>query len=134
MEYNGMTLTEYDLSVWKVFNPPKKMLVWDDDSMRCEKAEVLAIIPNRESYPVIARQQTWMHCAEIPDRVTHLQLARWLAEGKGQVLYGGGRLPTTNYSYGLGEDAKPVPKDVQVRKWGDTEWHEPTLEYMGIGG
>ena len=38
----------------------------------------------------------------------------------------------SNWSYSTDEDNKALGKSLSVRKWGDTEWHKPTMEYLGL--
>ena len=65
-----------------------------------------------------------------PRRATNRELAKWLAQGKGQIL---GTKISTIYDYDAGlADNGEVPKFFKVRKWEDTEWHEATVDYMEI--
>ena len=31
-----------------------------------------------------------------------------------------------------GNESEPIVDVIKVRKWSDTEWHEPTVEYLEI--
>lgn len=69
-----------------------------------------------------------------PNRtVTNRELARWMAQGNGEYYEydcdGWESHRCIEYQYE--QDNLPVSK-VMVRKWEDTEWHEPTREYMGL--
>lgn len=130
MEYQGKKLVEYKPTEIVFFNPPKKMLVWDSNSSEPTENDVVAFIPSRENFPVVAVKHTWMHCAEIPEQkfVTNRELAEWLAKGKGQIqiydnIY-------TIISYKANQENSPA--EFKVRKWTDTEWHSPTREYLGL--
>ena len=131
MVYNGKELIEYKPTEGIVFNPPKKMLVWDHNDGKCVETDVVAVLPNRTN-PVIATKLTWMYCAEIPEPklATHRELARWLAEGKGQYRM----ILTTdsNLTYANEDENNSVNELLTVRKWSDTEWHKPTREYLGL--
>ena len=151
MEYNGIKLTEVTKS--QIVDPPKKMLVWDYDPGCLLKADVLAIVNGRESgYPVITKTGTYRHCAEIPEkpkprRATNRELSKWLAKGHGEYIY---QVDLANYTYtyddmskvniasntytydGISGEKNEVPSYVKVRKWEDADWHEPTVDYMGI--
>ena len=84
-----------------------------------------------------------MTSTELTGKVTNLELARWLAQGNGQVrkplylddsVFGGNPIVVdTHYVY-IGKDTDYPEKEydysVQVRKWGDSNWHEPTRDYM----
>lgn len=65
--------------------------------------------------------------------VTNRELARWLAQGNGEYYAydcdGWESYRCIEYQYE--KDNLTVSK-VMVRKWEDTEWHEPTREYMGL--
>lgn len=63
--------------------------------------------------------------------VTHLELARWLADGHGQAYINTKSVTLTDYPYYLEDEHKPV-QDISVRAWGDTEWVEPTARYLGL--
>lgn len=66
------------------------------------------------------------------------ELAKWLAQGNGQVCdYGGGGvvskdcLVSDGIKYQIFESFDYCGSLV-IKKWGDKKWHEPTLEYMGL--
>ena len=142
MKYNGIELKEFKSDKPVVFDQPKKMFVFD-------KAELLdndyidtvyAYIPDAE-YPVKTGRNCFERCAEIPEipeepkprRATNLELAKWLSQGNG--IY---RLTCLPASWGselaLRNDTSEcaVNNDIQIRKWDDKEWHEPTADYMGL--
>ena len=132
MEYNGIKLTE--VTETQIVDPPKKMLVWDYDPENLLKADVLAIVNGRDSgFPVITKTGTYRHCAEIPEtpRVTNRELSKWLAKGHGEYRNQIG-LVSNYYVYDETESDLAVPAYVKVRRWDDADWHEPTVDYMGI--
>ena len=131
MKYKGIELTE--VTEPKLFDPPKKMLVWG----RYENITELDVyaITSRKDFPVICENSTWGHCAEIPEvpeskLVTYRELARWLAEGNGEVMWANNVL--SNWNYSTDEESKDLDESLSVRKWDDTEWHKPTREYLGL--
>ena len=130
MEYKGIELKE--ITEPQIFNPPKKMLVWDSFSI--VETKVYAIV-SRKDFPVICGNSNWRHCAEIPkvtelELVTYRELARWLAEGNGEVMWANNVL--SNWNYSTDEESKALDESFSVRKWGDTQWHKPTREYLGL--
>ena len=127
MKYKGIELKE--VTEPKIFNPPKKMLVWDSYSSLV-KLDVYAIV-SRKDFPVICENSTWKHCAEIPEpkAVTYRELARWLSEGNGEVMWANNVL--SNWNYSTDEEDKALDESLSVRKWNDTEWHRLTREYLG---
>ena len=137
MKYKGQELTEFKSDKPVGFDPPKKMLVWDCVSQSPTPAEVYAYLP--EYYlPVICADTSWAFCAEIPEeqkprRATNRELAKWLAQGNG--IY---RLDCLPDHWGSDITLKrdtcecPVNENVQIRKRDDTDWHDPTVDYMGI--
>lgn len=143
MQYKGQELVK--VTEPQVLDPPKEMLVWDFDSVESyaiSKKKVLAILPNKDEYreneikPVLATDGTkWNFCANVPEPrlATYLEFSRWLSQGKGQVHTesNGGKIDTTIIYDDLLDNA-PVRKGLKARKWGDTEWHEPTVDYIGI--
>ena len=131
MKYKGIELTE--VTEPKLFDPPKKMVVWG----RYENITELDVyaITSRKDFPVICENSTWGHCAEIPEvpeskLVTYRELARWLAEGNGEVMWANNVL--SNWNYSTDEESKDLDESLSVRKWDDTEWHKPTREYLGL--
>ena len=133
MEYKGIELKEFKSEKPVVFDPPKRMLVWDYDYNTPTEVEVLAFIPNRYRR-VIEQMSMHIHCAEIPEEssklATVLQLAKWVATGNGLLKRG---CCITNYvSFDEIDENSPVSDATLVRKWGDKEWHKPTREYLGL--
>ena len=131
MKYKGFELTE--VTEPQLFDPPKKMLVWESYENRTE-LDVYAIV-SRKDFPVICENTTWRHCAEIPEvleskLVTCRELARWLSEGNGEVMWANNVL--SNWNYSTDEENKALDESLSVRKWDDTEWNKPTREYLGL--
>ena len=131
MKYKGFELTE--VTEPQLFDPPKKMLVWESYENRTE-LDVYAIV-SRKDFPVICENTTWRHCAEIPEvleskLVTCRELASWLAKGNGEVMWANNVL--SNWNYSTDEEYKALDESLSVRKWDDTEWHKPTREYIGL--
>ena len=140
MKYDRMELQEFKSDKPIVFDPPKQMFV-------CDAAELLlcngnidyvyAYIPAAE-YPVKTSRNCYSRCAEIPEelkprRATNRELAKWLAQGNGEWKWGGSNSCFTNgYYYSCTSDDanRPVSDDILVRKWDDTQWHEPTVDYL----
>ena len=135
MKYKGIELKEFTSEKPVLFDQPKLMLVWDYDDETPTEVEVLAFIPNRY-HKVIEQMSVYIHCAEIPEvmcrRATNRELAKWLALGNGQYKVSGGIRIWTEHPYDIGQDDDACSKFIKVRKWGDKEWHEPTLEYLGL--
>ena len=143
MYYKGKELVE--VTEPQVFNPPQEMLVWDFESCSSNgisKKKVLAILPNKEEYrqkdikPVLATDGTkWNFCANVPAqrRATNLEFSRWLSQGNGQVHTDSNcGMTDTAVIYDDKCDDTPVRDGLMARKWGDKEWHEPTVEYLGL--
>ena len=134
MKYKGIELTE--VTEPQIFEKPEKMLAWDGDNDIPTECYVYAIV-NRgdDSCPVICKYTSFIHCAKIPDvpeleLVTYRELARWLAEGNGEVMWANNVL--SNWNYSTDEENKYLGKSLSVRKWDDTEWHQPTRECLGL--
>ena len=66
-----------------------------------------------------------------PRRATNRELARWLAQGNGELLVGN-RIRDYGFEYEIHECDFPALETWKVRKWEDTEWHEPDVDYMGL--
>ena len=133
MKYKGIKLKEFESEKPVVFDPPKRMLVWDCDDETPTEKDVIAFIPNRY-HKVIEQTSLSLHCAEIPEEsselATVLQFAKWVATGNGLLKRGD---CITNYvSFDEIYENIPVSDATLVRKWGDKEWHKPTREYLGL--
>jgi len=142
INYNGIELEE--VTEPQIFDPPKLCVCSDDDGNVCEWY-VSAILPqsSKRTYRIIANTKNGenaiaRHCAILPEKpaprmATNRELARWLAQGNGQVHTdsNGGRLDTAML-YDDKCDDTPVRDGLMARKWGDTELHEPTIDYLGI--
>ena len=134
MKYKGIELKE--VTEPQLFDPPKDMLVWndDDESVWRGKVSVCAIVGHRE-YPVISACGYYNHCAEIPtvtesELVTYRELARWLAKGNGEV--NNANTICQNWNYWYDQENCIVKNSLSVRKWDETGWHKPTREYLGL--
>ena len=133
MKYKGIELKEFESEKPVLFDPPKRMLVWDCNDETPTEKDVIAFIPNRY-HKVIEQTSLSLHCAEIPEEsseiATVLQLAKWVATGNGLLKRG---CCITNYvSFDEIDENSPVSDATLVRKWGDKEWHKPTREYLGL--
>ena len=135
MKYKGIELNEFTSEKPVIFDQPKRMLVWDYDDETPTEVEVLAFIPNRY-HKVIEQMSVYIHCAEIPEamcrRATNRELAKWISHGNGQIHFSGGIRIWIEHFYDIGHDDDVCSKNIDVRKWGDKEWHEPTREYLGL--
>jgi hypothetical protein len=136
INYNGMELEE--VTTPQIFDPPRKCVVWDDNTTNWKTAEIIAIFApsSKLQYKALSKSANfYKHCALLPDppkprRATNRELARWIAEGKGEILIP--HCVTQHVSYAVGQDNKECVSGQQVRKWSDTEWHEPDVFYMEI--
>lgn len=137
INYNGMELEE--VSTPQIFNPPKKMLVWNYIIDYAIQSMIVAIVERMDGLCAICYDgEIYPHCAEIPEApkprwATIRELAKWCAQGNGQIQ-DADRLNCvfTGLDYGPTCDDDAVPDNYKVRKWEDTEWHEPTVDYLGI--
>ena len=145
INYNGMELEEFKPEKPEIFLRPRKALCWDGDDY--EKSfrsvcNVFAVVPYMNP-PVYTESRdgrqdsSWYHCALIPDppkprRATNRELARWLIEGNAQIRHSDSDMVYVGWNYKEFEDDLPCSNDILVRKWNDTEWHEPTVDYMGL--
>lgn len=137
INYNGMELEEFTTP--QIFDPPKTMVVWEDDE-KPTTAVVIALLAKSSNFQyrvVINDCSFYPHCALLPDppvprRATNRELSRWLAQGNGECL-GSQDDADTAWNYPMESSNAPLREGAKVRKWEDTEWHEPTVDYM-FGG
>lgn len=147
MNYKGKELKDIS-GTPQIIDPPRDMLVWDDDpkNMLCRPVSeplivrVVAIVnSNKLNGKVIAETESsfvrYGHCAEIPKprRATNRELAKWLAQGNGEMQDESSlNCVFTVLNYGPFCDDYSASDIYKVRKWNDTDWHEPDVQYMGI--
>jgi hypothetical protein len=149
INYNGMELEEFTSDKPVAFPEGTKAICWDsnkyEEGFRSE-LDIIAYIPYLED-PVLTRDclndyqdSPYRHCAILPDppkprRATNRELSRWLAQGNGEYTN-----PKSDYynnyssfSYEECDKDNEIYANFKVRKWDDTEWHEPTVDYL-FGG
>ena len=141
INYNGMELEE--VTEPQIFDPPKTAVVWDDNGPTERKNEsitkVFAILSKKHTeWPVVTMNSRFGHCALLPEKTaarmaTNRELARWIAQGNGE-LKDIIDVTITFFSYPNGLENTEVRNGIKVRKWDDTEWHAPTVDYLGING
>lgn len=135
MKYNGIELKE--ITEPQICNPPKKMLVWsyvynepliaEVSAVVCREDGLVAMCYNGECFPC---------CADIPEkqnprRATNRELARWISYGNGEVK-GTIDVVISFSTYPNGLENNEVPNGIKVRKWDEADWHEPTIDYLGL--
>lgn len=142
--YNGMELEEFTSDKPVIFDPPKKCIVWmKNNNGNCVELgtawihDVIAYLP-RKYCKVFTANDMFEHCAMIPEkpaprRATKQEFARWIAQGKGEWKERCSDYAFVQWdSYRDAEANEPCSEKIVVRKWDDTEWHEPTVDYIGL--
>ena len=89
--------------------------------------QVLKEYKHKFSYKIPAEESK-------PRRATNRELAKWLAQGNGEMRYERKQYvyyASTCFDYDTDNEDEPR-FGIHVRKWDDTDWHEPTAYYMGI--
>lgn len=126
IKYNGQYVEI--VTTPQVFEKPKEMLAWNGNLPT--RRMIVAILPNGTA---IDTDKNWLsQCAFIPiRRATTRELSKWLAQGNGEVMNINGSVDTA-WEYPHHWSNESVRDCVKVRKWDDTEWHEPDVEYLGI--
>lgn len=140
MKYKGKDLVE--ITMQQIIDPPREMLVWNYDTAKLNrephKETVYAVVKIGIRYVAITSSYKWEFCAEIPEeskeskprRATHRELARWCAQRNGENT--DGCWVYQAHAYPNTAENKEVDGTILVRKWNDADWHEPTVDYMGI--
>jgi hypothetical protein len=147
INYNGMELEEFTSNKPVAFPEGTKAICWDSDiyeeGFRSE-LDIIAFIPYLKD-PVLTRDclndyqdSPYRHCALLPDppkprRATWLEVARWCATGNGIVYDSDRDKIDTGIMFKPSNEHEPIMDEIKVRKWSDTEWHEPTVDYL-FGG
>ena len=131
MIYKGHELKP--LTERNVWDKPHKMLCWDEEYEKPEIREVVAFFPElNDRCHVVCIDGGWFaKCAEIPEeqkprRATNRELSKWLAQGNGECLGTDGCIYTHHDEFLADECDDICFYGALVRKWDDTEWHEPT--------
>lgn len=139
INYKGMKLEE--ITEPQIFDPPRRCVVWDDDSLSPCEQDVIAIFPDSAKLKmkvIDSNLYRYKHCALLPEkpaqrRATNFEFSRWLAQGNGQLhTNSNGGMVDTAMIYDDLDDNSPVREGLKARKWGDKEWHEPTIDYLVI--
>lgn len=141
MQYKGIELVE--ITEPQIFDPPKTMVVWRDDGKEPIIDEVIAIFAkscNFQYRVVLNDCSFYSHCAFIPEKpaprmATNRELSKWLAQGNGQVskVEDGVMYTSSSWDYHRKDDSFVKEEyRLRVRKWDDTDWHEPTIDYLGL--
>lgn len=137
--YDGMELEEQLYSEPTIINDSREAIVWNDYANK-DREIVLSYDP-RSKYPVRSNNDMiWKHFAFIPEnpaprRATNRELAKWLAQGNGEwgiSKFGVIDKAEIGWFYDTGYEKQTLQSELRVRKWDDTEWHEPTVDYMGF--
>lgn len=118
---------------------PHRMLCWESSPNHALEEYVIAIVKRSDDILFITDHSVWTHGAEIPEEpksrtATHAELAKWVAQGNGQVTHADYKDDTCmiHFSHPAYATDSPVCAKLRVRKWGDAEWHEPTADYMDL--
>ena len=138
INYNGMELEE--VTTPQIFDPPRKCVVWDDDSLSPGESSVIAIFPESAQLKCNVMDlylYRYQHCAILPDppkprRATWLEVARWCATGNGLVYDTDRDKIDTGIMFKPSNEHEPIVDEIKVRKWSDTEWHEPDVDYLEV--
>ena len=62
-------------------------------------------------------------------RITHARLSEWVAKGNGVYRTAPGGMSFTIHGFSENNADDPIDLGVEVRRWEDKEWHEPTVGY-----
>jgi hypothetical protein len=148
INYNGMELEEFTSDKPVAFPKGTRAVFWEDDIAKDIfrfEGEIISYLPYLKDPAVPfncimhnGSHATFGHCAILPDppkprRATNRELARWLAQGNGEIIDKTHYI-NTGHEYFRGLDDDEVHLTIKVRKWSDTEWHEPDVDYLFGGG
>lgn len=138
MQYKGHELKE--ITEPQIFDPPKKMLVWNRTMDYAITSLVVAIVERMDGICSICYDgEIYPYCAEIPEepkprRATWKELAFWLIGGNGLVIDKDLDRVDTGVFFDKNNIYEEVGERWLVMGKDDTEWHEPTVDYMGLEG
>ena len=137
IKYNGMDLEE--VTTPQIFDPPQMCVVQTANDEPVEELVVAILAKSSgQAFPVMSKGwRAYERCALLPEkpaprRATWEQLAYWLIDGKGLVL----DADTNRVDTGVYFDMKNMHEEVGERWYvmarGESMWHEPTVDYMGL--
>ena len=138
INYNGMELEEFAPEDSCFFDPPKKAVFINEDHIPIREKRLFSF-DKRFHCPFTDEENLcWPHCALLPDhpkprRATWLEVARWCATGNGLVYDTDRDKIDTGIMFKPSNEHEPIMDEIKVRRWSDTEWHEPDVEYL-FGG
>ena len=144
--YNGMELEEFNPELDKSvsFNPPIKCVGWNNKDVKVEFELSAALSKDIWLHRFIGKSKddnpvAFMFCARLqekpaPRRATWLEVAKWCVTGNGLVYDTYRDKIDTGIMFKSENSNQPIDEFIKVRKLGDKEWHEPTVDYMGIEG
>jgi hypothetical protein len=147
INYNGMELEEFTSDKPVAFPKGTRAVFWEDDIAKDIfrfEGEIISYLPYLKDPAVPfncimhnGSHATFGHCAILPDppkprRATWLEVARWCATGNGFVYDSDRDKIDTGIMFKPSNESEPIVDVIKVRKWEDTEWHEPTVDYMGL--
>jgi hypothetical protein len=137
INYNGMELEEFVPEDSCFFDPPKKAVFISEDHIPIREKRLFSFDKRFHSPFTDEDNLCWPHCAILPDppkprRATWLEVARWCATGNGLVYDTYRDRIDTGIMFKSFEGDEPIMDKIKVRKWSDTEWHEPDVFYMGL--
>ena len=139
---------EFDISkVYTALNadevkPGSRVIVADDLAALREKVEknteqypfdeinLDKVNPDSNPYRFNVSSISFMLCYLVsepkePRRMTNRELARWLAQGNGQLRLSSGDIVT---SLIYTKDNSYVPISYVIRGWDEAKWHEPIVQ------
>lgn len=107
----------------------RRMLCWNGPCVveQTVYAYIQTVIPG-----VITRNTRFLFCAPIKKpvkrRMTNRELAKWLAQGNGEL--NNPAYDNTYYCYGYDPSMAGCSclKGMKIRAWDETEWREPEVE------
>ena len=141
INYNGMELEVFNPDKSVAFDPPIKCVGWNNEDVKVEFELSSALSKDIWIHRFIGKSNdapaAFMFCAILPDlpkprRATWLEVAKWCATGNGLVYDTDRERIDTGIMFKPSLECEPIMESIKVRKWSDTEWHEPTVDYLGL--
>ena len=136
INYKGMELEQFEPDESQVFIPPLKGVFECCGTLH--EGYLYSYDERFKSPYTDQNNSTWPNFALLPDppkprRPTRRELSKWLAQGNGEMKIGRSHEPTTDmWRYNENRENEDIGEGIVIRKWSDTEWHEPTVDYLGL--
>ena len=139
IKYKDMELEEFTSDKPMFIDPPVSGVFASAELIPAREGKLFTFDPRFYLPYTDEENRCWNHFFVLPKtpkfrRATYRELSKWLAKGNGEFAFFKPDNVSTTLTYDLTKENFQISVDsgLKVRKWDDTDWHEPTVDYMGV--